>query len=134
VYLVAIERPFSASRADTVRLVEGAILAELPRDILVWEVAPHTWKSALGVPQKRKPVFSDFPADTNLVWDMPDEDELVQDALDALGAAMWARDDNARGIAHALGLCPVCGESRINYGAHAEACRGPISDALGSAA
>lgn len=97
VYLIAIERPFSQSRNDTVRLAQGAILATLPRHTPVWEVAPQTWKAHLKFKGRGKPGWADFPftpsADAG-VW--------PQDALDALAVALYARDTNAAGIQAAL--------------------------------
>ena len=107
VYLVAIERPFSASRNDVVRLVEGCVLAEVPRGIECWECAPQTWKSHIGFKGKGKPDASAFPADLLLDgWAIPPDGfpSWPQDALDALGCALWARDTNADLIADALGL------------------------------
>lgn len=95
-YLAAIERPFSRSRNDTVRLAQGAVLASIPPSVAVWEVAPQTWKSALGLSRK-KPTWDDLPA-----VDAFDRDGWSQDARDALAVALYARNENARGIAKAL--------------------------------
>jgi hypothetical protein len=101
VYLVAIERPFSQSRADSIRLVQGCVLAEIPRRLDVLEVAPQTWKAHIGFKSKGKPGWLDFPELEN-----PDaffnDSLLPQDALDALGTALWARDTNAQLISDAL--------------------------------
>jgi hypothetical protein len=108
VYLVAIERPFVSHGQDVIRLVQGAVLAGIPRELQVWEVSVSQWKKPLGIPVRQKPThyaFPDFtfdgynpsrPSRTNIFpW--------PQDALDALGVALYARDLNARGIAEALG-------------------------------
>jgi len=106
VYLVAIERPFSASRNDVVRLVEGCVLAEIPHGLDVWEIAPQTWKAHIGFRGRGKPTRDAFPGilltsrtyyGGLLVLDPP------QDALDALGVALTARDQNAALIAAQLG-------------------------------
>ena len=101
VYLVAIERPFlRASRNDVVRLVQGCVLAEIPRKLHVWEVGQQAWKSHIGFKGKGKPPFTAFP-------EIADPEDLFdawsQDAYDALGVALYARDENARGIETALG-------------------------------
>lgn len=95
VYLVAVERPFSQSRADSIRLVQGCVIAEIPRRLDVLEVAPQTWKAHIGFKGKGKPSVYDFP-----FW--PCDEAWPQDALDALGTALWARDTNAQLISDAL--------------------------------
>lgn len=101
VYLCAVERPFSRSRNDVVRLVQGCVLASIPPGLDVWEVAPQTWKAHIGFKGRGKPAWGDFPAALQLScsWHA----DWPQDALDALGAALWARDTNADLIAGALG-------------------------------
>lgn len=108
-YLVAIERPFSQSRNDSVRLAEGAILACIPRGLEVWEVAPQTWKAHIGFRGRGKPGWADMPFTPSYeaaAW--------PQDAIDALGVALYARDTNAAGIAESLGLSES--DSRANRG------------------
>ena len=99
VYLVAIERPFSASRNDVVRLVEGCVLGEIPHGLDVWEIAPQTWKAHIGFRGKGKPSLADFPTLDTYPF-LPED--WPQDALDALGVALYARDTNAAMIAKAL--------------------------------
>jgi hypothetical protein len=93
VYLCAIERPFVRRGQDVIRLVQGAVLAEIPRELHVWEVSVSQWKKALGVPIREKPdarAFGTFSFAAPPIW--------AQDAYDALGVALYARDENARGI------------------------------------
>ena len=97
VYLCAIEKPFGPSRrAQSVLMrVQGAILASIPSHVELWEVDPATWKKALGLKQSEKPSWSAFPPSFfDDYWD--------QNARDALGVALYARDENARGVAAAL--------------------------------
>jgi hypothetical protein len=61
----------------------------------VWEIAPQTWKAALGF-SRRKPAWDDYPAIPVGVAAWP------QDAIDAYGLALYARDSNAAGVAKAL--------------------------------
>ena len=96
VYLCAIERPFARARQDVVRLAQGAALACIPTHIVTWEVTPAIWKKHLGLKQSEKPSWSDLPASCF-------DDYWPQDARDALGIALWARDTNAQGIADLLG-------------------------------
>ncbi len=94
VYLVAIEKPFGPSRlAQSVLMrAQGAILAAIPACVEVWEVTPDQWKRQLGVPLSSKPSWSAFaPSLFDEYW--------PQDARDALGLALYARDVNAAGIA-----------------------------------
>lgn len=97
VYLCAIEKPFGPSRrAQSVLMrVQGAILASIPAHVELWEVDPATWKAHLGLKQADKPSWSAFaPSLFDEYWD--------QNARDALGVALYARDRNAQGIAAAL--------------------------------
>lgn len=98
VYLIAVEEPMGFQSRVLYR-VQGAILATLP-DVPVWEVRPAAWKNALGIKQTEKPTWADFPGMTS--WDGFDAFGWPQDALDALGIALYARDVNARGIAKRL--------------------------------
>jgi len=97
VYLVAIERPFVSHGQDVIRLVQGVVLAEIPRDLEVWEVTPSQWKKALGIPIREKPTADSFPGVVlpGLPW--------AVDGYDALGVAAYARDTNAEAVARALG-------------------------------
>lgn len=99
VYLVAIERPFVSHGQDVIRLVQGCVLSAIPRDLHVWEVSPSQWKKPLGIPIREKPNGSRFPVMESPVIG----DAWAQDAWDALGVALYARDLNAAGIAAALG-------------------------------
>jgi hypothetical protein len=106
VYLVAVERPFSQSRNDVVRLIEGCVIAEIPRSLDVWEVAPQTWKAHIGFKGRGKPDATSFPGFVRPAYGSAGASMLdgwPQDALDALGAALWARDTNAALVARALG-------------------------------
>jgi hypothetical protein len=99
VYLVAIERPFVRRGQDVIRLVQGAVLSCLGRELEVWEVSPSQWKNHLGVPMRTKPDRAAFPAFhlfAPTVWE--------QDAYDALGVALYARDLNAKAISDALSV------------------------------
>lgn len=99
VYLCAIERPFARARQDVVRLAQGAALACIPTRVETWEVTPATWKQHLGLKQTEKPSWSAFPSSFfDEYWD--------QNARDALGVALYARDVNAAGIAAALNPQP----------------------------
>lgn len=131
VYLCAIEEPVGFQSRVLYR-VQGAILACLP-DVPVWELRPATWKNALGIKQTEKPAIGSFPG---FRFEVDALGWWPQDAYDALGVALYARDTNARAVARTLETirqktdrCEVCGEPRINVGAHAEACRGPLREA-----
>jgi len=97
VYLVGIEAPMGY-RAHALYRVQGAILGALPRQLEVWEVRLHEWKGALGIKPNQKPTSVDLtraaggPFDTYSPYGWP------QDALDALGIALYARDLNAKAI------------------------------------
>lgn len=98
VYLCAIEQPFGPSRrAQSVLMrAQGAILAAVPEHVEVWEVTPDDWKRHLGIPSSSKPSWSVFASSFfDEFW--------PQDARDALGVALYARDTNAAGIAAQLG-------------------------------
>lgn len=98
-YLTAIERPYGPSRrAQAVLMrVQGAVLASIPAAVQVWEVAPDEWKRPLGIKTSEKPTLEQFPGIRLTRFGCVDE--LAQDALDALGVALWARELNAKGIA-----------------------------------
>lgn len=93
VYLVAVERPFGASRKgqDIVRLIEGAVVACIPRHLALWEVTPSEWKQALGVSGNAKKEEAALR-----VIELADMIDLTwpQDAYDAWAAAHWARETN----------------------------------------
>lgn len=95
VYLIAVEEPMGFQSRVLYR-VQGAILACLP-DVPVWEVRPAAWKNALGLKQTEKPNGTDFPGMHTAV-----HEAWPQDALDALGVALYARDLNAAGVAKKL--------------------------------
>jgi hypothetical protein len=99
VYLIALERPFSSSRNDAIRLVQGAVLACLPRRIEVWEVTQQQWKPRLGLKQREKPTVADLQ---RAYPDLTIDAGWPQDALDAAAMAFWARDLNAEIISGAL--------------------------------
>lgn len=99
VYLVAIERPFVSHGQDVIRLVQGCVLAEIPRALEVWEVAVSQWKKPLGIPVKQKPTVVSFGT---FSFTNDGDDLWPQDAFDALGVALYARDLNAAGIAARL--------------------------------
>lgn len=98
VYLCAIERPFVSHGQDVIRLVQGAVLAEIPRGLHVWEVSPSQWKKKVGLPIREKPGWQQFQG-----FRLEGFGDWTQDAFDALGVALYARDLNARGIEIALG-------------------------------
>lgn len=105
VYLIALERPFVRFGQDVIRLVQGCVLASLPTGLPVWEVAVSQWKKHLGIPIREKPTWLHFPdfqtsADDALWRGIPRE--WPQDAFDALGVALYARDVNAQAISDAL--------------------------------
>lgn len=75
----------------------------------------------------------------------PDTDKLLRSIGDAI-TGIVVRDDSQivrinarklygtpRAIVTVHEVCPICALKVINYGAHMEACRGPISDALSAA-
>jgi hypothetical protein len=103
VYLCALERPFVRRGQDVIRLVQGCVLASIPRQLEVWEVSPSQWKNQLGVPMREKPTVDAFRGFT-FVNGSHDEDVWPQDAFDALGVALYARDVNAAAIEAALGI------------------------------
>lgn len=109
VYLVAIEAPYGRGQAGTLAVlnrVVGVVAASLPRRLRVpercWLVAPHEWKNGLGL--KGKPSDADvdrlapgwtFTSGT-CVRGEPDP---WQNARDAYCLALWARTENAKGVA-----------------------------------
>ncbi len=99
VYLAAIESPKSAgfNTATKLHRVQGVVLANIPAGLHVWEVTPAEWKKQLGISVSVKPSPRDFPALLDIATcgflDWP------QDALDALGIALYARETNRKGIA-----------------------------------
>lgn len=97
VYLCAIEKPFGPSRlAQSVLMrAQGAILATVPDRVEVWEVTPDQWKKHIGIPLSAKPTWDDFAPSFF-------DDPWSQDARDALGIALYARDTNSAGIAKQL--------------------------------
>lgn len=100
VYLVGLEKPFFRNGQDMVRLVEGAILACLPRALTVWEVSPSQWKPRLQLPIREKP---DARAFAGMEYTSgPNGEAWPQDAYDALGVAVYCRDLNAEIVAGAL--------------------------------
>jgi hypothetical protein len=96
VYLVAIEMPksgFYPSLAAQLP-VFGAVTAAIPSNLDVWSVAPSEWRAPLSLKIRTKPTretFHGFELDG----------EWSQDAHDALGVALYARETMARGIARA---------------------------------
>jgi hypothetical protein len=106
VYLVAIEAPYGRGQAGTnaiLNRVVGAIAGNLPASLRraerCWIARPDEWKRGLGL--KAKPTRDDVqrllqPA---YPWEQIPDD---QNALDAACIALWARNENARGIAAAL--------------------------------
>ncbi len=95
VYMCAMERPFVKFGQDVIRLAQGATLACIPRNVEVWEVAVSQWKKHLSIPIREKPAWDRFPMSFH-------RENWPQDALDALGVALYAREVNASGIAKAL--------------------------------
>jgi hypothetical protein len=96
VYLIAVEEPMGFQSRVLYR-VQGAILATLP-DVPVWEVRPAAWKNALGIKQTEKPTCENFIDRFDFSDGFCRRTVWKQDAWDALGIALYARDVNARGI------------------------------------
>lgn len=106
VYLVAIEAPYGRGRAGATSLlnrVVGAIAASLPKQLRTpercWIVRPDEWKRGLGLPAK--PTADDVARLLKPLhaWEtIPDD----QNARDAACLALWARNENARGIEEAI--------------------------------
>jgi hypothetical protein len=108
VYLIAVEEPMGFQSRFLYR-IQGAIIGALPREPVLWQVRPAAWKNALGLKQTQKPTrlsfgrpfsFIDGGSDATTVNNFAD---WPQDAYDALGVALYARDLNAQGIAARLG-------------------------------
>lgn len=99
VYLIALERPFVRFGQDVIRLVQGCVLGSLPADLPCWEVAVSQWKKALGIPIKEKPSVVSFG---NFTFTVDSDTFWPQDAFDALGVALYARDINAAAIERQL--------------------------------
>jgi hypothetical protein len=110
VYLIAIERPVNDQKR-VLRLIQGAVAASLPARLrqphCCWEVHPSTWKAGLGL--KSKPTVDEVRA-------MVDSFDIglppkgtpasgkaftaaFQNALDAYCLALYARTENAKGVA-----------------------------------
>lgn len=104
VYLTAIETPKTRFMPSAAALfpVYGAVIAHLPARMLVWDVHPKTWRHALGLPGNAtkeqvaaavNAILIDTPGMGGfgyIAWE--------QDAKDAYGVALYARDTNRRGI------------------------------------
>ena len=102
VYLVAIEAPMSRGQPGTLAKLSrvfGAVVACIPRELEVWEVAPAAWRKELGLPGNASKdecaeaveILGRIYLSTGLRWS--------QDALDAYAVAYYAREVNARGVA-----------------------------------
>jgi hypothetical protein len=104
VYLAGVEMPESRFRVSLrAQLpIVGALVALIPQRIEVWSVSPAEWKKPLGLASKEKPTVDSFPGFA-LGWGDLTVDVWPQDAYDALGVALYARDLNAQGIAARLG-------------------------------
>lgn len=99
VYLVAIEAPYGRGQAGTnaiLNRVVGVLVATLPPQLRTpercWIVAPHEWKKGLGL--KGKPTIEETRA--FFLQDITD-----QNARDAACIALWAREENERGVSAA---------------------------------
>lgn len=101
VYLIALERPFVRFGQDVIRLVQGAVLACLPRHIQTWEVTPSQWKPLLHIGIRDKPVPGNYSVELQMSL-IHEGDPWPQDALDALGVALYARDTNHKAITSLL--------------------------------
>ena len=106
VYLVAIEAPYGRGQSGTLAIlnrVVGAVASSLPPHLRklerCWIARPDEWKRGLGL--KAKPTRDDVAARLRprYAWEQIPDD---QNALDAACIALWARNENARGIAAAL--------------------------------
>ena len=114
VYLVALEAPYGHG-SDLLNRVVGAVAASLPAALRsperCWIVRPDEWKHGLGL--KEKPSWGDL---FMLLGYYPDihgtsyarlqkqftyVDEIEQHARDAYCLALWAREENRKGVAAA---------------------------------
>lgn len=95
VYLCAIESPKSAGFkvATVMHRVQGTVMACVPSAVWMWEVTPAEWKGHLGIKASLKPGWGDFPFVPSF-----DCDEWEQDALDAFGVALFARETNQKAL------------------------------------
>lgn len=95
VYLVAIEAPYGHG-SDLLNRVVGAVAASLPARLRVpercWIVRPDEWKRGLGF--SGKPGYKDVGLLSDAEFWNDD-----QNARDAYCLALWARDENAKGVA-----------------------------------
>jgi hypothetical protein len=96
VYLAAIERPMMDQQRVLAR-VQGVILARIPATVHCWEVRPDEWKKPLGLKITEKPDAAAFPGMQYVSG--PNGEPWTQDAYDALGVALYARETNRKGIA-----------------------------------
>lgn len=109
VYLVAIEAPYGRGHAGSTSIlnrVVGAIAAALPSHLrqpeCCWIVAPHEWKAALGIKVNAKPTKDDLnriapDGDIHNLGAAQTADQW-QNAWDAYCLALWARNENAKGV------------------------------------
>lgn len=104
VYLAAVETPFPDQKG-VLRRVQGAVMASIPPEVLVWEANASEWKRELGL--KGKPSWEDIEArapfhrvaaqgDAPSISISTTDDR--QDCRDAYCIALWARESNRRGI------------------------------------
>lgn len=101
VYLVAIEAPYGRGHVGATSLLNrivGAVATSLPSELRhpanCWIVRPDEWKTGLGL--RRKPSEQDMEG-LGFTWQgwRPDD----QNARDAAYLALWARNENAKGVA-----------------------------------
>lgn len=98
VYLCAVESPKSAGFkvATVMHRVQGSLLASIPAAVWTWEVTPAEWKGHLGIKANVKPGWGDIA--TKAPGLLLQYKTVPQDALDALGVALFARDTNQRAV------------------------------------
>lgn len=102
VYLVAIETPKTRflKSAGALFPVYGAVVAAIPGNLELWDVAPTVWRHGLGLPGNATKEQVALAAID--LWDNIAQvaylDGETQDTYDAFAVALWARDENAKGI------------------------------------
>lgn len=97
VYLCAIEKPMHDQQRVLGR-VQGSVIACIPPAIWTWEVNVAEWKKALGVPIREKPTPSHFAGFVLNGWATVAAVPWEQDAYDALGVALFARNLNQTAV------------------------------------
>lgn len=101
-YLAIIERPKTRFMPSAAALfpVFGAVVALLPSQLELWEVAPTTWRHGLGLKGNAKKAEV-AEAVRRIACGAEPEHPILnwsQDAYDAYAVAYWARAINQRGL------------------------------------